>query len=33
MAIPELLNLLDLNSAVVTLNAAGCQKKIAQQIV
>jgi predicted transposase YbfD/YdcC len=32
-AIPELMKLLDLNSAVVTIDAAGCQKKIAQQVV
>jgi predicted transposase YbfD/YdcC len=32
-AIPELLKLLDLNGAVVTIDAAGCQKKIAEQIV
>jgi predicted transposase YbfD/YdcC len=32
-AIPELMKLLDLQGAVVTIDAAGCQKKIAQQIV
>ena len=32
-AIPELLKLLDLKGAVVTIDAAGCQKKIARQIV
>jgi predicted transposase YbfD/YdcC len=32
-AIPELLKLLDLSGAVVTIDAAGCQKKIAQRIV
>jgi predicted transposase YbfD/YdcC len=32
-AIPELMKLLDLDGAVVTIDAAGCQKKIAQQIV
>jgi predicted transposase YbfD/YdcC len=32
-AIPELMRLLDLSGAVVTIDAAGCQKKIAQQIV
>ena len=32
-AIPELLKLLDLKGAVVTIDAAGCQKKIAKQIV
>ncbi len=32
-AIPKLLELLDLNGAVVTIDAAGCQKKIAEQIV
>jgi predicted transposase YbfD/YdcC len=32
-AIPELMKLLDLQGAVVTIDAAGCQKKIAEQIV
>jgi predicted transposase YbfD/YdcC len=32
-AIPELLKLLDLTDAVVTIDAAGCQKKIAERIV
>jgi predicted transposase YbfD/YdcC len=32
-AIPALMKLLDLKGAVVTIDAAGCQKKIAQQIV
>jgi predicted transposase YbfD/YdcC len=32
-AIPELLKLLDLTGAVVTIDAAGCQKKIAERIV
>ena len=32
-AIPKLLKLLDLDEAVVTIDAAGCQKKIAKQIV
>ena len=32
-AIPELLELLDIKGAVVTLDAMGCQKKIAQKIV
>ena len=32
-AIPRLLKLLDLDGAVVTIDAAGCQKKIARQIV
>ena len=32
-AIPKLLALLDIRGAVVTIDAAGCQKKIAQQIV
>jgi len=32
-AIPELLGLLDLSGAVVTIDAAGCQKKIAEKIV
>jgi predicted transposase YbfD/YdcC len=32
-AIPELLKLLDLSGAVVTIDAAGCQKKIVQRIV
>jgi predicted transposase YbfD/YdcC len=33
IAIPELLQLLDLKGAVVTIDAAGCQKNIAAQIV
>jgi predicted transposase YbfD/YdcC len=32
-AIPRLLALLDLEGALVTIDAAGCQKKIAQQVV
>ncbi len=32
-AIPELLERLDLNGAVVTIDAAGCQKNIAAQII
>ena len=32
-AIPKLLKLLDVRDAVVTIDAAGCQKKIAKQIV
>ena len=32
-AIPRLLKLLDLDGAVVTIDAAGCQKKIARQII
>lgn len=32
-AIPKLLELLDIEGAVVTIDAAGCQKKIAKQIV
>ena len=32
-AIPELLNLLDVSGCIVTIDAMGCQKKIAQQIV
>ncbi len=32
-AIPKLMELLDLKGAVVTIDAAGCHKKIAQQIV
>jgi predicted transposase YbfD/YdcC len=32
-AIPELLKLLDVSGAVVTIDATGCQKKIARQIV
>ena len=32
-AIPQLLKLLDIRGAVVTIDAEGCQKKIAQQIV
>lgn len=31
-AIPELLKLLELNGAIVTIDAMGCQKEIAQQI-
>src|SRR6266566_123817 len=31
-AIPKLLELLDLNGALVTIDAMGCQKKIAQKI-
>lgn len=32
-AIPELLDLLDLHGAIVTIDAMGCQKKIAQKII
>ena len=32
-AIPELLKLLDLSGCIVTIDAMGCQKKIARQIV
>ena len=32
-AIPELLNTLDINGCVVTIDAMGCQKEIARQIV
>src|SRR6202034_3727790 len=32
-AIPRLLELLDLHGALVTIDAMGCQKKIASQIV
>lgn len=32
-AIPELLSLLDLEGAIVTIDAMGCQKKIAEKIV
>lgn len=32
-AVPELMKLLDISGAVVTIDAAGCQKKIARQIV
>ena len=32
-AIPELLNLLELNGCIVTLDAMGCQKEIARKIV
>jgi predicted transposase YbfD/YdcC len=32
-AIPELLNLLDLHGALVTIDAMGCQKAIAQKII
>lgn len=32
-AIPQLLDQLDLSNAVITIDAAGCQKKIAKQII
>ena len=32
-AIPELMKLLDLNGAVVTIDAGGCHKKIAKQVI
>lgn len=32
-AIPNLLNMLDIKGAIVTIDAMGCQKKIAEQIV
>ena len=32
-AIPELLNLLDVSGCIVTIDAMGCQKKLARQIV
>lgn len=32
-AIPELLNLLDIENSIVTLDAMGCQKEIAKQII
>ncbi len=32
-AIPEVLKLLDIKSCIVTIDAMGCQQKIAQQIV
>jgi predicted transposase YbfD/YdcC len=32
-AIPELLNLLDIAGAVVTIDAMGCQSKIVEKIV
>ena len=32
-AIPELLEIIDVEDAVVTIDAAGCQKNIAAQIV
>ena len=32
-AIPELLSLLDVNGCIVTIDAMGCQKKIAKQII
>jgi len=32
-AIPELLNLLDVSGCIVTIDAMGCQKKIARQII
>ncbi len=31
-AIPQLLNLLDINGAIITIDAAGCQKKIVRTI-
>lgn len=32
-AIPHLLNLIDVNDAIVTIDAMGCQKKIAEKII
>ena len=32
-AIPELLNMLDIEGSIVTIDAMGCQKNIAQDIV
>lgn len=32
-AIPELLNLLDIENSIITLDAMGCQKEIAKQII
>jgi predicted transposase YbfD/YdcC len=32
-AIPELLTMLDIENSIVTLDAMGCQREIAQQIV
>ncbi len=32
-AIPELLNMLDIENSIVTLDAMGCQKEIAKQII
>ena len=32
-AIPELLNLLDIENSIITLDAMGCQKEIATQII
>ena len=32
-AIPELLQLLDINGCIVTIDAMGCQKAIAKQII
>ncbi|WP_028581939.1 ISAs1 family transposase [Desulfogranum japonicum] len=32
-AIPKLLNLLDIKGCIVTIDAMGCQKKIARQII
>ena len=32
-AIPELLSLLDIENSIITLDAMGCQKEIAKQII
>ena len=32
-AIPELLSLLDIENSIITIDAMGCQKKIAEQII
>lgn len=32
-AIPELLKALDIKGSIITIDAMGCQKKIAQQII
>ena len=32
-AIPELLTMLDIENSIITLDAMGCQKEIAKQII
>ena len=32
-AIPELLSLIDIENSIITIDAMGCQKKIAEQII
>ena len=32
-AIPELLDMININSAIITIDAMGCQKEIAQKII